>query len=73
MRNDSAAMLATVALVGLGALLLAYFDTGTCVVPDAEGFTSCQDIADQRTWAALALGSVVIIGFSISIIRRKKR
>ena len=73
MRNDSAAMLATVALVGLGALLLAFFDTGTCVVPDAEGFTSCQDIADQRTWAALILGAVVIIGFSISIIRRKKR
>jgi len=73
MRNDSAAMLATVALVGLGALLLAFFNTGTCVVPDAEGFTSCQDIADQRFWAALILGAVVIVGFSISIIRRKKR
>jgi hypothetical protein len=72
-RNDSAAMLATVALVGLGALLLAFFDTGTCVVPDAEGFTSCQDIADQRTWAALILGTVVVVGFSVSIIRRKKR
>jgi hypothetical protein len=66
-------MLATVALVGLGALLLAFFNTGTCVVPDAEGFTSCQDIADQRFWAALILGAVVIVGFSISIIRRKKR
>ena len=72
-RNDSAAMLATVALVGLGALLLSFFDTGTCVVPDAEGFTSCQDIADQRTWAAILLGAVVVIGFSVSIIRRKKR
>ena len=73
MRNYSAAMLATVALVGLGALLLSFFDTGTCVVPDAEGFTSCQDIADQRTWAALILGSAVVIGFSVSIIRRKRR
>ena len=73
MRNDSAAMLATVALVGLGALLLSFFDTGTCVVPDAEGFTSCQDIADQRTWVALILGSAVVIGFSVSIIRRKRR
>jgi hypothetical protein len=66
-------MLATVALVGLGALLLSFFDTGTCVVPDAQGFTSCQDIADQRTWAGLILGAVVVIGFSVSIIRRKKR
>jgi hypothetical protein len=66
-------MLATVALVGLGALLLSFFDTGTCVVPDAEGFTSCQEIADQRTWAALILGAVVVIGFSVSVIRRKKR
>lgn len=73
MRNDSAAMMATVALVGLGALLLAFFDTGTCVIPDAEGFTTCQDIADQRTWAAVILGAVVVIGFSVSIIRRKKR
>ena len=73
MRNDSAAMLATVALVGLGALLLSFFETGTCVVPDAEGFTSCQEIADQRTWAALILGAVVVIGFSVSVIRRKKR
>jgi hypothetical protein len=66
-------MLATVALVGLGALLLSFFETGTCVVPDAEGFTSCQEIADQRTWAALILGAVVVIGFSVSVIRRKKR
>jgi hypothetical protein len=66
-------MLATVALVGLGALLLSFFDTGTCVVPDAEGFTSCQEIADQRTWAALILGAVVVIRFSVSVIRRKKR
>jgi hypothetical protein len=66
-------MLATVALVGLCALLLSFFDTGTCVVPDAQGFTSCQDIADQRTWAAILLGAVVVIGFSVSIVRRKKR
>jgi hypothetical protein len=66
-------MLATVALVGLGALLLSFFDTGTCVVPDAVGFTSCQEIADQRTWAALILGAVVVIGFSVSVIRRRKR
>jgi hypothetical protein len=52
---------------------LAFFDTGTCVVPDAEGFTTCQDIADQRTWAAVILGAVVVIGFSVSIVRRKKR
>ena len=73
MKNNSAAMLATVALVGLGALLLSFFDTGTCVVPDAEGFTSCQEIADQRVWAAWILGSVFVLGLLVSISRRKKR
>lgn len=73
MRNDSAAMLATVALVGLGALVLGFFDAGSCVIPDAEGFQSCQDIADQRIWAAVILLAVAIIGFTVSLIRRRKR
>jgi hypothetical protein len=73
MQNNSAAMLATIALAGLGALLLGFFDTGSCVVPDADNFTSCQDIADQRSWATWILLSVVVIGFSVSIIRKKKR
>ena len=73
MNNNSAAMLATVALAGLGALLLGFFDVGSCVVPDAEGFTTCQDIAHQRTWAAWILGIVTVAGFSVSIIRKRRR
>lgn len=73
MKNNSAAMLATVALVGLGALLLSFFDTGTCVVPDAEGFITCQEIADQRVWAAWILGAVFVGGLVVSITRKKKR
>jgi hypothetical protein len=73
MKNNSAAMLATVALVGLAALLLSFFDTGTCVVPDAEGFISCQEIADQRVWAAWILGAVFVIGLAVSVTRKKKR
>jgi uncharacterized membrane protein YecN with MAPEG domain len=66
-------MLATVALAGLGALLLSIFDTGTCVVPDAEGFITCQEIADQRIWAAWILGAVFIGGLVVSITRKKRR
>jgi hypothetical protein len=73
MKNNSAAMLATVALVGLGALLLSFFNTGTCVVPDAEGFTTCQDIANQRVWAAWILGAVFVIGLAVSVTRKKRR
>ena len=73
MKNNSAAMLATVALVGLGALLLSFFDTGTCVVPDAEGFITCQEIADQRVWAAWILGAVFVGGLVVSITRKSKR
>lgn len=73
MKNNSAAMLATVALAGLGALLLGFFDTGTCVIPDAEGFTSCQEIADQRVWAAWILGTVFVVGLLVSVSRKKRR
>ena len=66
-------MLATVALAGLCALLLSFFDTGTCVVPDAEGFITCQEIADQRIWAAWILGAVFIGGLVVSITRKKRR
>jgi hypothetical protein len=73
LKNNSAAMLATVALVGLGALLLSFFDTGTCVVPDAEGFISCQEIAEQRVWAAWILGAIFVGGLLVSITRKKRR
>jgi hypothetical protein len=66
-------MLATVALVALGALLLSFFDTGTCVVPDAEGFTTCAEIATQRIWAAWILGAVFVVGLAVSVTRKKKR
>ena len=73
MKNNSAAMLATVALAGLGALLLSYFDTGTCVIPDADNFISCQEIADQRIWAAWILGAIFVGGLLVSITRKKRR
>ncbi|MFM1995462.1 MAG: hypothetical protein RLZZ610_979 [Actinomycetota bacterium] len=73
MKNNSAAMLATVALAGLGALLLSFFDTGTCVVPDAEGFITCQEIANQRVWAAWILGAIFVGGLVVSIVRKKRR
>jgi hypothetical protein len=73
LKNNSAAMLATVALVGLGALLLSFFDTGTCVVPDADNFISCQEIADQRAWAAWILGAIFVGGLLVSITRKKRR
>jgi hypothetical protein len=73
LKNNSAAMLATVALVGLGALLLSFFDTGTCVVPDADNFISCQEIADQRIWAAWILGAIFVGGLLVSITRKKRR
>jgi hypothetical protein len=73
LKNNSAAMVATVALVGLGALLLSFFDTGTCVVPDADNFISCQEIADQRIWAVWILGIVSVGGLLVSITRKKRR
>jgi hypothetical protein len=50
-----------------------FFDTGTCVVPDADNFISCQEIADQRVWAAWILGAIFIGGLLVSITRKKRR
>lgn len=73
MRNDAPAMLATIALAALIALLLGFFDPGSCVVDSAEGFTSCSDIAFQQGLVAWILVAVIVTGFTMSAIRRRKR
>lgn len=71
-QNNSMAMLATVSLVGVLASILGFFDPATCVDVQAEGWTSCAAIAEQRKLGAWILLGVSAIGFSVSIVRRTK-
>ena len=72
MKNNSMAMIATVALVGILALLIGFFDPETCTPNQLEGWTSCEAIASQRAWALWFLVALVIIGFTVSLTKKKK-
>jgi hypothetical protein len=73
MKNNSMAMIATVALVGILALLIGFFDPETCTQNQLEGWTSCSAIASQRVWALWLLVGLVVVGFAVSLTRKKKR
>ena len=72
LENNSMAMLATVSIVGVLASLLGFFDPASCIDVQAEGWTSCAAIAEQRRLGSWLLMGLSIIGFSVSIVRRTK-
>jgi hypothetical protein len=72
-QNNSMAMVATVALVGVFASILGLFDPSTCVDVQAEGWTSCESIARDRQIGSWILLGLSMFGFVISLVRRKKR
>jgi hypothetical protein len=72
-QNNSMAMLATVALVGVFASVIGLFDPSTCVDVQAEGWTSCESIARDRQIGSWVLLGLSVIGFTLSLVSRKKR
>lgn len=74
MRNNSLAMLATVAAVGILAWGIGFFDPTTCT-PDIqqEGWTSCENIAQERTTALWILIFTVLFALTVIFIRSRKR
>jgi hypothetical protein len=73
MRNNSLAMLATIAGVGILAWWVGFFDPETCV-PDVqvEGWTSCEQIAQERNIALWVLIGVTAVAVAITLLRRRK-
>tara|TARA_B110000858_G_scaffold100165_1_gene115041 strand:- start:300 stop:506 length:207 start_codon:yes stop_codon:yes gene_type:complete len=68
-------MLATIAGIGILAWLIGFFDPTTCT-PDVQvaGWSSCEEIANQRTIALYALIGVTIAGVLITtVLKRKKK
>jgi hypothetical protein len=72
-KNNSMAMVATVALVGVFASIIGIFDPSTCVDVQADGWTSCESIARDRQIGSWILLTLSAIGFALSFVRRKKR
>ena len=71
-RNNSMAMIATVALVGVLASLIGFFDPNTCTVTQNSDWTSCQAIANDRKIGSAFLLVLSLVGFGVSLVRTKK-
>lgn len=77
MRNNSLAMLATVAGVGVLAWGIGFFDPATCPEnTQTPGWTSCESIAAQQSVALGIFVSVFLLAVTITSIsawRKRKR
>ena len=66
-------MLATITGIGILAWWVGFFDPTTCS-PDVQqaGWTSCENIAAERTIALYVLIAVTLIAVTITLIRGRK-
>ena len=71
-KNNSMAMIATVALVGMLASAIGFFSPDYCTVPQSDDWTSCEAIAQQRNIGSIVLFVLCLGGFAISLSKRRK-
>lgn len=71
-KNNSMAMIATVALVGILASAIGFFSPDYCTVPQNDDWTSCEAIAQQRNIGSIVLFAVCLLGFAVSLTKRRK-
>ncbi len=71
-KNNSMAMIATVALVGILASAIGFFSPDFCTVPQSDDWTSCEAIAQQRNIGSIVLFAVCLLGFAVSLTKRRK-
>lgn len=73
MRNNSLAMLGTIAAVGVLAWWIGFFDPTTCTPGNEQtGWTSCEAIAQERTIALWLLIAVVVVSSLVWLFRKRK-
>jgi nucleoside recognition membrane protein YjiH len=70
--NNSLAMIATIALVGILASAIGFFSPDYCTVPQQDDWTSCASIAESRNIGSIVLFVVCVLGFVFSIAKRRK-
>jgi hypothetical protein len=72
-KNNSMAMIATIALVGMLASAIGFFSPDYCTVPQSDDWTSCEAIAQQRNIGSIVLFVLCLGGFAVSLSKRRKR
>lgn len=72
-KNNSMAMVATIAIVGVVASVIGLFDPSTCVQAQSDDWTSCANIARDRQIGFWILLGVSVLGFAVSITRKGKK
>ena len=73
MRNNSLAMLGTIAAVGVLAWWIGFFDPTTCTPANEQaGGTSCEAIAQERTIALWLLIAIVVVSSLVWLFRKRK-
>ncbi|CAB4540697.1 MAG: hypothetical protein F2536_01090 [Actinobacteria bacterium] len=73
MRNNSLAMIGTIAAVGILAWWLGFFDPSTCIHGNQQaGWTSCEAIAQERAIALWVLVGAVVVSVVVWLLRRRK-
>jgi len=67
-KNNSLAMLATIALVAALASMIGYIDPAVCEGIKSDGFVTCEQAAQQHIWGFwgfLSFGVLVLVGGAI--------
>jgi thiamine monophosphate synthase len=75
LKNNSIAMLATIAGIGILAWFIGFFDPTTCT-PGVQvaGWSSCEEIANQRSIALYVLIGITVAGILVTtVLKRKKK
>ena len=75
MKNNSLAMIATIAAVGALASLTGYIDPAFCGKPQENSWMSCQDVANQTLtafWVCFAVASASLAGYLFQLRKLAK-
>lgn len=75
MKNNSLAMLATIAAVGALATLIGYVDPQVCAVSAEEAWMRCEHIAAQTLtafWVFFSIAGLSLIGYLAQLRKRKQ-
>ena len=73
MKNNTLAMVATIAIALSIASLIGYVEPTACTVVPPEGFPTCEETASQRLWTAAGLFAFGAVTLVVGTIRSKRK